>query len=412
MAELTFTEKVFDKFGFLDFLFGSRERLIFSVWYVIVLAILLLLKTFTPDQWNLFLGGDYYDLLETLGWFIVLFSAFYWLFMAVLASLNPGSKWPLLPAREIGWKGIIFYLILNILVFIGIAVPVYLIYTSFREVFELITLFVYVVWAIISVYFVFYAFQNLIFKVEERFRPIPKPTKIPFIIIAVLAIGVLIPLPAMWLISQVYQVPFLESLTILDENGILSGYITLLAIFTLISFFMLFYHRLIDLTKIKYIPIFHLIGLSYFLVIALKTIFFDIDNAILRAWSLIVNLIFVVIILFLGLRRIAQIVGPLVPKAYIRRLNPRTLTLFVFYITAIYLVIIDFQIVLNYTREAFQALNFSRVPFSGIFDGIRNFFVNLMLGGWSWLFFILFSPVAYFLFFLTSDFIGSPDPSP
>lgn len=400
MSGLPSTIKIEEEFtaSFINFLFGSKERLFFSIWYVIVLSFLLVVKTF-QGQW-----GSNEGFLIEISTFLVVVSAFYWLAMAAISSLRPSNIWPLLPRKESGLIKMAFFGVLNVALFIIVAIVTLSIMQT--DIFEFTVISVYILWAIVSVYFIFWGFQNLVFRVERALKPIPKPQRPLFIIGLVLLIDVLVPLPVILLVREVYDLSLLESAQALSDLGFIGGYIILVVILTGISCFIAFYHQLIDRSKMKYIPIFHLLGLVYFTVIVVKALFFDMENAILRAWSLVINLVFIVVVLLLGLRRIAQLIGPLIDEEFKKHLNPRTLTLFVFYITALYLVLLDFSEVLLPVFIDFV----DTIPFPNILLFIRNFLIGVLSGGWDWLFFIIFAPVAFLLYFLTSNFSDCPDP--
>ncbi|MFX1256162.1 MAG: hypothetical protein ACFFCZ_31435 [Promethearchaeota archaeon] len=417
MSGLASTIKIEENLSasFINFLFGSKERFFFSIWYVFVLSFLLVVKTF-ENQWNPILSeigatipilGEIIPneaFLMDISKFLVVASAFYWLAMAAISSLRPGDTWPLFPRKESGLIKMAFFIGLNIALFIIVAIFTWIIIDTPQ--FELTVISVYILWAIVSVYFIFWGFQNVVFRLERALKPIPKPQKPLFIIGTVLLIDVLVPLPVILLVREVYDLSFVESAQALSDFGFIGGYIILVVVLTSISCFIAFYHQVIDRSKMKYIPVFHLLGLVYFTIIVVKALFFDMENAILRAWSLVINLVFIVIVLVLGIRRIAQLIGPLVADEYKKKLNPRTLTLFVFYITALYLVLLDFsEALLPYFENFVRA-----IPFPTILLFIQNFIVGVLSGGWDWLFFIIFAPVAFLLYFLTSNFSDCPDP--
>ncbi|MFX0091343.1 MAG: hypothetical protein ACFFBD_06225 [Candidatus Hodarchaeota archaeon] len=72
--------------GILPFLFGTRERIFFSLWYIIVLSISMLYHTFGDEQWRPLFGDELYDIL-----FMILIvgvlggSTGYWLFMSIFS---------------------------------------------------------------------------------------------------------------------------------------------------------------------------------------------------------------------------------------------------------------------------------------------------------------------------------------
>ncbi|MFX1536489.1 MAG: hypothetical protein ACFFDI_19920, partial [Promethearchaeota archaeon] len=205
MSGLTSTIKIEEDItaSFINFLFGSRERLFFSIWYVVVLSFLLVVKTF-QGQW-----GSNEELLQDISTFLVVVSAFYWLAMAAISSLRPSNTWPLLPRTESGLVKMAFFIVLNVILFIIVAYVTWRIMRT--DIFEFTVISVYILWAIVSVYFIFWGFQNLVFRVERALKPIPKPQRPIYIIGLVLLIDVVVPLPVILLVREIFDLSLVES---------------------------------------------------------------------------------------------------------------------------------------------------------------------------------------------------------
>ncbi|MFX1254047.1 MAG: hypothetical protein ACFFCZ_20710 [Promethearchaeota archaeon] len=361
------------------FLFGTRERAFFTLWYIIILGSALLLQTFGKQAWEDYIGGNIPDLFWFSLFIVLIFSTGYWLLMSVVSFLLPGKNWPLFPPKK---RGLFLSLMLNLVIFIILAIIAYFLVLGRYMIVSIVA---FLLWSFLSVYFIYEATKGLVFW-TENIATAPKTTNLIFNIILIFVINFIFPLPVALLLG-----PILNNV---GSFVLLFGYVLLLSYFTLLSVALGVYFWLKDKTKLKYVPLFHLLSLILYIFFFLKFLFVDgqIIPSILTDWALIINFVLVIAILFLGLRKMARIVGPISDSQYKRRLNPRTLSLFLFYLTAVYFVI-------------------SGLPefVAGLKDFLDNFAATLLLADSTLGVFVFFAPLAYLFFFLTSDFSKAPD---
>ncbi|MFX0065902.1 MAG: hypothetical protein ACFFC7_27325 [Candidatus Hermodarchaeota archaeon] len=361
------------------FLFGTRERAFFTLWYITILGSALLLQTFGKQAWEDYLGGSIPDVFWFSMGMVLIFSTGYWLLMSLVSFLVPGKNWPLFPPKK---RSLFLSLVFNLVIFIILAIISYFLVLGRYMIVSIVA---FLFWSFLSVYFIYEATKGLIFW-TENIATTPKTTNPLFNIILIFVINLIFPFPVALLLGP-----------ILDNVGafvLLFGYALLLSYFTLLSIILGVYFWFKDKTKLKYVPLFHLLSLILYIFFFLKYLYVDgqIIPSILTDWALIINFVLVLAILFLGLRKMARIVGPISDSQYKRRLNPRTLSLFLFYLTAVYFVI-------------------SGLPgfVEGLKDFLDGFAQTLLLADSTLGVFVFFAPLAYLFFFLTTDFSKAPD---
>ncbi|MFX0091342.1 MAG: hypothetical protein ACFFBD_06220 [Candidatus Hodarchaeota archaeon] len=259
----------------------------------------------------------------------------------------------------------------------------------------------YAIWAIASIYFLFAGFQNLIFWGERKVRPIPKTTNILLNTGLILLINV-VSLSIIALLGLLYGEPL--DIKVLASTGIIPIYFILLIVLNIFTFFFVVKFWFKDKIKAIFIPVFFLFFFVYLIFVIIKAFSVDTEGALLGQFSVISNLCIILFFLFLGLRRMAQLIGPLGEEQYEKRFNPRAVNLLLFHLTAVYLAVIELDKILRIIVH--DLVSFFSTALVGDFNVLLDYLFSV---GPNWILFVLFGPLGYALFFLTSSFSESPD---
>lgn len=376
---------------FRYFLLGDRERTLFSIWYFIILIVPFILMIPTYQQWaRIYPQNDVNMVIVYIAGFVGLSTA-YWFGIAILAFLRPGREYPL-GGRHWPWKKIVA--IVNLGAFIIFSLAVFYIRQLFWGTIIVIGI-ALVAWSFLTTFFLLDALRGLLYRFEDSVRNVPKTSDsliknlillgiidiiliIPILYITDLSVQN-IPSAPFDIFTSIYLFSFIDGKTFIGLIVLLFE-IFLIGSLNIVSLFVFFRYRQRQSSKSRYVPYMHTLVILYTFIFGIKFLLFDI-NPNVDLVDILINSVILIAVVLLAIRKVAKWVGPIDLEDYVNRLNPRSLTLFFF------------------TVSALQSILLRAVRFWGGEKLGEILFYGVQIAT-----FIFWAPLAYLLVFILGDF--------
>ncbi|MFX1252505.1 MAG: hypothetical protein ACFFCZ_12945 [Promethearchaeota archaeon] len=325
-------------------------------------------------------------------------STAYWLGIAILAFLRPGREFPL-GGKHGPWKRLV--VLINVGAFIIFAAAVF----YFRELLYgtvIVIAVALIAWSFLTTFFLLDALRGILYRFENTVRNVPK-----------LSDSLIKNLILLGIIDVVLLVPilYITDLTVQNLQGLFSGAINFFGLIVLeqstfigilvllaeifligslnvVSLFVFFRYRQRHSSKSRYVPYMQTLVILYTFIFGIKFLLFDI-NPNVDIFDILINSVILFVVVLLAIRKVAKWVGPIDLEDYAKRLNPRSLTLFFFTVSALQSILL--HLVRFVGGEKFGQL---------LFYGVQIFT------------FVLWAPLAYLLVFILGDFPEAPETEP